>query len=131
MAIVGGALVSKTNPIPTGCMGVTSPITITNGQSLSGEVDLGGACLLAIELPAAFTGTVLTFQASRAPGGTFKNVYDDSGSEVSVAVGAGRMVSIDTAALMLAPYRYIKVRSGTSASPTVEGADRILYVIEK
>jgi hypothetical protein len=123
---LGGETVSTVNT-----PAVIGPITIALGASLSDEIDLGGASILAIETPAAFTGTVLTFQASRTTGGTYKNVHDDAGIEVSVTVGVGRMVAIDLAALKLASFRYIKIRSGTSAIPVVEDAERTLYLITK
>ena len=115
----------------TGAPAVSGGVIIANGQSLSAEVDLAGATILAISMPAAFTGTVLTFQAARATGGTFRNIYDDSGTEVSLTVAADRMVAIDFAALKLAPFRYLKIRSGTAATPTAEGAERTLYLITK
>lgn len=51
---------------------------IASGQTVSGEVDLRGRVLLAIETPAAFTGVTLSFQAAEKPaaeGGTFVPVF--------------------------------------------------------
>jgi hypothetical protein len=119
---LGGETVSTVNT-----PAVIGPITIALGASLSDEIDLGGATCMMIEMPDAFTGTTLTFQASRTSGGTFKDVKDSAKSEVQVTVEPNEMCTVDK----LAPARYIKIRSGTSAIPTAEEAERILYVITK
>lgn len=119
---LGGETVSTVNT-----PAVIGPITIALGASLSDEIDLGGATCMMIEMPDAFTGTTLTFQASRTSGGTFKDVKDSAKSEVQVTIEPNEMCTVDK----LAPARYIKIRSGTSAIPTAEEAERILYVITK
>lgn len=107
------------------------PVSIANGQSLSGEVDLGGYPIVAIEMPAAWTVANLTFQGSSASGGTFKDVYDDGGVEALVVAAAGRIIGVDAIAGVLAALRYIKVRSGTSGTPVNQGAARTLNLIVK
>ena len=119
---LGGETVSTVNT-----PAVIGPITIASGASVSDEIDLGGATCMMIEMPDAFTGTVLTFQASRTSGGTFRDVKDSAKSEIQVTVEPNEMCTVDK----LAPARYIKIRSGTSAIPTAEEAERILYVITK
>lgn len=119
---LGGETIST-----VGTPAIIGPITIALGASVSDEIDLGGATCMMIEMPDAFTGTVLTFQASRTSGGTFKDVKDSAKSEVQVTIEPNEMCIVDK----LAPSRYIKIRSGTSAIPTAEEAERILYVITK
>jgi hypothetical protein len=104
---------------------------IPAGGSLSAEIDLYQDSLLAFQMPAAFTGTALTFQASATAGGTYADVYDDAGAEVSVTVAQGRTVSASAAAAKLAPLRFIKVRSGATGNPTVEVAERNILLITK
>jgi len=104
----------------------TVTATIANGASLSGEVDLGGAAILGIHMPAAWTAAVLTFQAAPASGGTFADVYDDLGNEVTLTVDTSRAVGVDLKSGALAPYRFIKIRSGTSAAAVAQGAERAL-----
>lgn len=117
----------------TGAPGVVGPFVIANGDAtgLSTAVEIGATSLEGLFIPAAFTGTVLTFQAALTLGGTYQNLYDDSGTEVSVAVAAGRAVSIDFAALKLAQWRFLKIRSGTAAAPTTEGGERSIHVVTK
>ncbi len=107
-------------PIPAGATG------------LSGEIEIRRFSLFAVDVPAGWiTATVITFQASPTSGGTFLNVYDDAGNEVSVTVAASRAVSLDSVALKLAPFRYIKIRSGTAASPVNQTNGPTLTLIAK
>lgn len=130
---VGGAAVSATNPVPATTSGTpgTTTATIALGASLSGEINLNGASLLGIAMPAAWDAASLTFQASATAGGTYQEVYDDLGNPVTVAVAAGRMVAVDNAALKLAPWRYLKIRSGTAAAPANQTAARAITIITK
>ena len=110
-------------------------VTIADLASLSGEVDLEGAVLVGIAMPAAWTAANLTFQAASATGGTFQDVYDDAGGEVTVIAAVSRAIGVDVAAGALAPFRYIKVRSGTTGTPVVqtpgEGLVRTITLVLK
>ena len=96
--------------------------------NLSGEVDFDGYQYFTIYVPATWTGTAITLQTSPASGGTFSDVYNDAGIEVSLTVAASRAVTIDVNALNLASLRYVKFRSGTSASPTDESSAKVLTI---
>jgi hypothetical protein len=107
-------------PIPAGATG------------LSGEIEIRRFSLFAVYVPADWiTATAITFQAANTSGGTFFNVYDDAGNEVSVTVAASRAVSLDSVALKLAPFRYIKIRSGTAASAVNQTNSPTLALIAK
>lgn len=113
-------------------------VQIPANQALSGMVDLGANNLFAIEMPEAWSGTTLTFQSKAERSATaaestedWDDVYDDAGTEVSVTVAAGRIVTIDAAALKLAPLRFLRIRSGTSASPVNQNPTRELRLIVK
>lgn len=95
-------------------------VSIASGGTTSGMADLQNRRLLAIQMPAAFTGSALTFQGSH-DGETFATLYS-SGSDVSVAVAAGKYVAIDPA--IFAGVEYLKVISGSA-----EGAARELQLI--
>lgn len=110
---------------------LTQTVTIANAGTLSPEVDTTGRSLAAIIMPAAWTAAVLTFQGSNASGGTFADVYDDQGNEVVVQAAASRAIGLDAVSVALAPYRYLKIRSGTSASAVAQGASRDMQVIFK
>jgi len=105
--------------------------TIANAASLSGEVDLGGASRIAIQMPAAWTAANLTFQASDESGGTFADVVNDAGTEIVVTATISQVIVIVTALKELAGLRFIKIRSGTSATPVAQGAERVLKVLLK
>jgi hypothetical protein len=106
----------------------TRSVTITNGTSLSAEVDLEGMRLVAILMPAAWTAANLTFQGADVTGGAYADAYDDAGAEVSVTAAASRFISLDTRAVKIAG-RFIKVRSGTTGVPVNQAADRTLVLI--
>lgn len=101
--------------------------TIANAASLSGAICLGAGVPLAVQMPAAFTGTELTFQGS-IDNATFQNIYDGA-VELSVTVAASLMVGLP--ASVLAGWTYLKLRSGTAGSPTAEGGARTLKVINR
>lgn len=94
--------------------------TIANGQTTSSEIDLKGASMGTIYLPAAFTGTSLTFTAAPTAGGTHQTVYDDSNSAITVTVTQGRNYPIP-AEVMNA--RFIKL-----VSSGAEGAARSIVI---
>lgn len=106
--------------------------TIANGASLSGEIMIpDGIKHLAILMPAAWTAADLTFQASNESGGTYNNVYSDAEDEITVQAAASRAISIDLNSSALAPYQYLKIRSGTSAVAVNQGADRDIIIVLK
>lgn len=102
--------------------------TIANGASLSDEIDLGGSSMQTILMPAVWTAASLTFQIAEASGGTWRNVYDDSGTEVAVTTAASRAIPMPAE---LAGARFIKIRSGTSGTPVNQGGARSLVVLLK
>jgi hypothetical protein len=108
------------------------PVTIANGAALSGAVDTRGATIEAIEMPAAWTAADLTFQAADSETGTFSDVYDALGGEITVVVAASRTVTIqDPFDYNMRGLRYVKVRSGTSGTPVNQAGARTLYLICK
>lgn len=104
----------------------SAAVTIANGTSLSAAVDLLGASLVAIVMPAAWTAAGMTFQAS-IDGVNFFNVYTSAGAEYSATVAASQYVTLPI--VDLAGVRWLKVRSGTSGTPVNQGADRALKLV--
>lgn len=105
---------------------------IAAGAALSNAVNINGE-LLAIELPSGWTAAAITFQVS-FDGSTFYELQDASGNTVTIpsaAIPTGAAahiaLSVSTAAYgttgpTISPIdfrgaMYVKVRSGTSASP--------------
>jgi hypothetical protein len=105
--------------------------TIGSGASISGEIDLGDKVFAGLIMPAEWTAAVITFLVAKESGGTFYSLYNDAGTEISLTVAAGTAVGIADVALALAPWRYVKLRSGTAASPVAQGADRVINLVLK
>jgi hypothetical protein len=108
----------------------TGQVTIANGQSLSNAIDLGAKVLSGILIPAAWTAAGLSFQASDDLGVTWQNLYDATGSEVTItsaAVTAGRRISLDPS--LFVGIDFLKVRSGIQSAPVPQGQSTILTLI--
>lgn len=103
------------------------PVLIANGQSLSGEIDLGSGVLQHILMPAGWTAADLTLQLSEGAGGTYRDAYDEFGSEITVKTTLSRAIRLQTADWLA--VRYLKLRSGVSATPVAQGADRIITLV--
>jgi hypothetical protein len=107
----------------------TLPATIAAGASLSAAVRLPpGHYLAAIVMPAAWTAAGITFQAS-ADGVTYNDVHDINGTEISVTVAASRIIVLPPTDWY--PVPFVRVRSGTSAVPVNQLAERALALLVK
>jgi len=95
--------------------------TIASGESLSHKVEVGNGKFHGLSIPAGWAAgaTAITFQVSH-DGVTWQDLYNDTGTEVSATAAASRNVSLSSIALDLAPWRFIKIRSGTSASAVTQ-----------
>lgn len=130
---------------------------ILKGASLSDEINIGGTKAFAILMPSNWTTAGITFQAAShahvyndlvtedgndlisegaldfiaLASGTFKDVYGDDGTEISITAAAGRAIVINNKKDALFSLPYIKIRSGTTGSPQAQGADRSFTIICK
>lgn len=121
----------------------TIGVEINNNQAISGAFNIGVADLIAIEMPATWAGTVITLQGKSTgspDAGTespddqeaWKDVYDDTGTEVSLTVAGNRMVIIGTATkAAIAALRYLRIRSGTAASPVNQSPSKVIRIFTK
>ena len=99
--------------------------TIAINESLSAAVELDGADVLRIAMPAAWTAADLTFQVSDDGGTTFRNVYWDWGPEM--VVDAAASMSIELSPFVgLHNIDQLKVRSGTAGVPVAQAAERLI-----
>jgi hypothetical protein len=108
--------------------------TIPNGQSLSGAIDLSDYALAGLIIPAAWTAASITFVAAESQGGAYGPVYDDAGTEVTIAsasVVASRVIVNKAVLEQLAALRWVKIRSGTASAAVNQGADRAIIVLLK
>lgn len=108
----------------------TITATIANGASLSGAICLGAGTLCAIQMSAAWTAADITFQVSDDQGTTWYDLRDDAGVEVKItSPTAAYRLEPDASAFKSAVF--LKIRSGTSASPVNQGAARTLTVVAR
>lgn len=99
--------------------------TIASGGSLSSAIDIGNAKLVGIQMPSSWTAASLTFQASY-DGLTYADLYDN-GTERAYTVSSSRFLALNVADWL--GVRWLKIRSGTSAAPTNQGADRSIKLV--
>jgi hypothetical protein len=98
--------------------------TIASGQPNSDAIRNDRSAMGGLALPAAFTGSSLSFLVSTAKGGTYQALYDETGVLVTIAsVTQGRSYTLPAA---LAPWPWFKIVSGSN-----EGADRSIPVSKK
>jgi len=108
----------------------TDTVTIASGDAtgLSGAIDLTGHVLAGIFMPAAWTTGNLTFQAAiDTITGTYQNVFDNNGNELTVTAAAAEYLAIPPS--LFYGLRFIKVRSGTSGTPVTQGGARVLTLV--
>jgi hypothetical protein len=98
-------------------------LTIANGETTSGAVVAGGYAAYGLQLPAAFTGTALTFTVSADGGATYQTLYDINNVAVAMTVAQGRSYDLPPE---LGPWPSWKIVSGSA-----EGAARTLWVVGK
>ena len=101
---------------------------ILSGAATSGAVNCREILPCAIQLPAAFTGTTVTFTGSTLDEGnsgnpftTYGAIYNSAG-QISYAVAANRVVALNPADF--AGVRSLKIVSGSN-----EGADRLIAIL--
>lgn len=96
-------------------------VTIPSGTDSSGLTLENSRIPLALEMPATFTGTSLTFKSASSSGGTYFPLYYE-GTLYSVNVGTSRHIALDRRAFE--GVRYLQIISGSS-----EGSARVITVI--
>lgn len=104
--------------------------TIPNGTSQSQIVDLEDHKLVGIVIPAAWTAASLTFLVAPYFAGPLSPLHDALNAGVEVTVVAGRAYALELWSL-LAPWRYLVVRSGTDAVPVNQAADRDIILVAR
>lgn len=93
-------------------------VVIANGESITAALNLDGKTLVGIRVPEGTDGSYLTFQGSY-DGVNFDDYeYDDTEFQVAMdASSAGKVMGLSVQ--KTAPMGVsIKIRTGTSASPT-------------
>lgn len=106
----------------------TREVTIAINQSLSSAVDLEGAVIDGVLMPAAWTAATISFEGSM-DNVTFHEIGDGT-SEVSLVAAGGWIIVIPPGKLHGAG-RYLKVRSGTSTVPVNQTTARTLTLLSR
>lgn len=100
---------------------VSNTVTIANGQTTSGAVDLGVSAIVGIALPATMTGTALTFTVSNDDS-TYQALRDSTtNTDVTLTFTQGKSYAIDPS--LFWGYRYLKVVSNAT-----EGGARTITI---
>ena len=88
--------------------------TIADEAALSDGVYVGGNVIVGIHMPAVWDAAVITFQVSM-DNADYLDAYSAAGAEHTLTVAADQHIWLDPS--QFASYRWVKVRSGTSAAP--------------
>lgn len=99
-------------------------VVIPSGANSVSVTPPAGYNLKAIQTPASFEGTTLTFdQGYASPGSRLYN----AGTEYVVTSGASRYIVLDNPDFFNGP-NYLKIINNVSGSPSNVAADRTLYL---
>ncbi len=91
-------------------------VTIANGGTTTPTITMDPSRIpLAIEIPAAFTGTAITFKACALNGGTPAPLYFE-GTLYSVAAAASRFIALNRAAFEGVKYLQLVSNAGGGES---------------
>ena len=99
-------------------------VAIASGQTVSSVANLAnGQTLVGLILPAALTGTTITFQRCDTADGTFVPIYSMDGASVyGIVAGTSRYVPVQPDVFSGVPF--VKVVSGSA-----EGAARTIGLV--
>ncbi len=98
-------------------------VTITAGATVSNSINLQGRVLIGMNLPAAISGSSMTFQSSN-DNVNFNALYNNENSAISVAYTQGRNYTISPD--YVAGVKFLKLVSNNS-----QAASRAITVITR
>lgn len=98
-------------------------VTIANGQTTSGAIDLQGLVICQIIMPAAFTSASISFTSSHNDG-TYQPLYNTANTALSITIGTSRTYNI--APSDFAGCRFLKI-----VSAGAEGGSRTIGIITR
>ena len=104
-------------------------VVISANQTQTSAIDFGHKEVIALQMPSTWTTANITLLGATTVSGAYTPVYDQSGSEINLAVANNRMIMVDGSSQIFNTIRYMKIRSGTSATPVSQDADRLLEFI--
>lgn len=102
-------------------------LTIAVNAAVSNTVEIGEGAIVGILMSAAWTTANLTLKAAPDAAANVADVYDDSGTEVTLTAAASRFIAVSPS--KLAGARFLAVRSGTTGTPVNQLAARTLLLV--
>lgn len=109
----------------------TQTVSILAGNALSSGADLGDRQLLGLVMPSAWSAASLTFQVSN-DGNVFYDLHFGAGElTITAAQGATSNSAVTLPPDSFLPWRYVRVRSGTSSAPVNQTADRTIILVSR
>jgi hypothetical protein len=105
---------------------------INSGTALSATVNLSSLVLVGIQLPAAWDAANITFLHS-TDNSTFQSVFGPTAEYALTSPAANLYITVDGAAaaanVSRALTHWVQIRSGTSATPVNQTANRTLTLV--
>ena len=99
-----------------------STSVIANGGTTGTSIQTGCSSILAIEMPAAFTGATLTFEGAHAKDGTYQQLVNSAGAAISLTATAGKIIVLTQDQM----FQLMSVEFLRPVSASAEGAERSL-----
>jgi hypothetical protein len=105
-------------------------VAIASGASVSSMVDLQGAALVGFSMPAAWTAAALNIEVS-SNNVDWSSPLDSTGAAVSSFASPTVSAAYALDVISMLAWRYIRFRSGTTATPVNQGAARPIRYITR
>jgi len=105
----------------------TTTATIAINQSVSDDIDLGLMRLGRIVIPAAWDAANITLQTSHDGVTWSTGLYDATGTEYTITAAASRSIIVPLVDML--SVRYLRLRSGTIATPVAQTAARSIILV--
>lgn len=104
----------------------TATIT-TETDGLSDVIDIGGHALRSVQMSSAWTAANLTFMGAISSSASLKSVrVTTAATELTYATTVGYVLSVNPE--YTAGLRFLQVRSGTTAVPVAQAAERAVIL---
>lgn len=110
------------------------PSVILNGAALGSSVPLGGQAIVGLFLDAQWDPNIITFQASYDNINWFNVFLDDANTELQIPAAtalASRALCYNSVLDKLAPFAWIRPRSGTSGAPVNQSGNTTIVFATK
>lgn len=116
---------------PGASVRAATTLTIPSGGSVSPAIDLTSTCILGFIAPAAWDAAAITLEVSSNGSSWATALVDSTGapSGTWAAGTAGAAYSVDLWALL--PFKFVRIRSGSTAVPVNQTAARAFTVLTR